>query len=110
MTFFCKFLLREENSRKKRKKKKKKRKGKRGEKKGKKRKEKGKRKVKKGGKGRKNCIKRKRNIIILLYLTHHKSEEGNSNDISFLVYLNIDKITFPSCLGGREINMIPKKI
>ena len=56
--------LREENSRKKRKKKKKKRKkkrkGKRGEKRERKEKE-------KGEKRRKNCIKRKRNIIILLY-------------------------------------------
>jgi len=46
----------------------KKREKEKGEKKGKeKRKEKGKRKLKKGGKRRKNCIKRKRNIIILLY-------------------------------------------
>ena len=53
---------------KKEKKEEEKREKEKGEKKGKeKRREKGKRKVKKGGKGRKNCIKRKRNIIILLY-------------------------------------------
>ena len=54
LTFPPPIQLREENSRK--------------EKKGKeKRREKGKRKVKKGGKGIKNSIKRKRNIVILLY-------------------------------------------
>ena len=53
---------------KKKEKKEEKREKEKGEKKGKeKRREKGKRKVKKGGKGRKNCIKRKRNLINLLY-------------------------------------------
>ena len=28
---------------------------------------------------------------------------------TYTLYLNIDNITFPSCLGGRELNMIPKK-
>ena len=64
--------------------------------------------MKEGGKGRKNNIKRRRNIIILL-LTHHESGEGNSYDASFLLFINRDNITFPSCLGGREINMIPLK-
>ena len=56
----------------------------------------------------KKTVKRRRNIIILL-LTHRESGEGNSNDASFLLFLNRDNITFPSCLGGREINMIPPK-
>ena len=80
---------------------------KKGKEKEKERRKKGKRKVTKGGKGRKNNIKRRRNIIILL-LTHHKSGEGNSNDASFLLFLNRDNITFPSCLGGREIRYFRK--
>ena len=63
--------------------------------------------MKKGVKGR-NYIKRRRKKYIIV-LTHHESGEGNLNGISFLVFLNIDNITLPSCLGGREINMIPKK-
>jgi hypothetical protein len=57
--------------------------------------------VKKGGKGRKNNIKRRRNIIILL-LTHHVSGEGNSNDASFLLFLNRDNISFPRLLRGKR--------
>ena len=64
----------------------KKEKRKKGRKKGKNEKGKGEKKSEKWGKGRKNCIKRKRNIITVL--THHESGEGNSNDISFLVYIS----------------------
>ena len=60
----------------------------------------------KRGKGKKKQYQKKKKQN---YITHHESGEGNLNDISFLVFLNIDNITFPSCLGGREINMIPKK-
>ena len=65
--------------------------------------------MKKGVKGRKTILKKKKKHNYITVLTHHESGEGNLNDISFLVFLNIDNITFPSCLGGREINMIPKK-
>ena len=34
----------------------------------------------------------------------------HSNDNSFLLSLNSDNITFPSCLGRIEINMIPPKM
>ena len=34
----------------------------------------------------------------------------HSNDTSFLLSLNSDNITFPSCLGRIEINMIPPKM
>ena len=93
--------------------KKKKRRRKKGRKKGKKkRKEKGKRGKEKGkrGKGKKKLYQKEKKHNHITVLTQHKSGKGNSNDISFLVFLNMDNITFPSCLGGREINMIPKKI
>ena len=53
------------------------------EKKGKEKKEKGEKKSEKRGKGKKkhNCI---------TVLTHHESGEGNSNDTSFLLFLNSD--------------------
>ena len=73
------------------------------EKREKKRKE-GKKKVKKKREREEKTLlkQKKRN-----YITHPESREGNSNDISFLLFLKSDNITFPSCLGGREVNMIP---
>ena len=50
-------------------------------------KKKGEKKGEKRGKEKKNNIKRRRNIIVLLYvLTHQESGEGNSNDTSILLF------------------------
>ena len=43
-----------------------------------------------------------------IQVTLHESGEGNINDISFLLFLYSDKITFPSCLGEREIRYLRK--
>ena len=40
-------------------------------------------------------------LFILLFYYH-------SNDTYFHLFLNSDNITFPICLEGREINMIPQ--
>ena len=52
-------------------------------------------KSEKRGKRKKKLYQRKKKHNYFTVLTHHESGEGNSNDISFLVFLNIDNITFP---------------
>ena len=47
--------------------------------------------------------------IVNIFLKKKKWKH-HSNDTSFLLSLNSDNITFPSCLGRIEINMIPPKM
>ena len=56
----------------------------------KKRKKKGKKKSEKRGKGKKKQYQKKKKHNYIIVLTHHESGEGNSNDTSFLLFLNSD--------------------
>ena len=71
------------------------------------RKKKRKKREKRGKKreGKKNYVKRRRNILSLYF----ESGKENLKDISFPLFLHGDIIIFPSCLRGEEKSRFPQK-
>ena len=66
---------------------------------------------KKGNRGEKRerkRVRKKKKHNYITVLTDHESGEGNSNDTSFLLFLNSDNITFPSCLEEKSTSF-PRK-